>query len=590
VATNVQAKLRQTVSVMDFGATGDGTTDDGAAIRAAIASLPANGGQVYFPAGTYKVTAASGDTSNTAIYVPSFVRITGASQVGTKIVAGANNTVVFRMTGLNGGIENLQINNSSYTNVSGIRLAPTDESQTTTHTDVEFNEITNVSIQQVQEAITLRCGPRVSGADSYCYYNSFINIDIRNCVIGIWLKIPNGGDPGSGVNRNRFINVRVGETGCNTGLQIDAGDTNTFVGCSFEGIQSGTSPSTTPTAIVVAYNSGSYSCTDNKFYGLTIESCTRSVSNKNDLLEFYGWYDATNTYNVPAPAGALPLAVDMSRGYTKSLQTIGTQYLGRGTAALTNAVDLQLDATAQGIAGRDVGTNPNQYFSIDIAKGGGQYSYNEFKTNNQTLWTWGGSLTAYSQVMTIRNPSNGNFYFGQNDTNLVFLNATGFQPANDNAFTLGAAANRWSTVYAGTGTINTSDEREKQQVKPIDDAVLRAWAKVQYCKFKFNDAVAKKGDGARWHIGVIAQKVKEAFESEGLDAFAYGLLCYDQWDEVVEDVLEETDVTLENGTVVKGAKPTGKKRVVLQAGNRYGIRYEQALALECAYLRSKLNG
>jgi hypothetical protein len=145
-------------------------------------------------------------------------------------------------------------------------------------------------------------------------------------------------------------------------------------------------------------------------------------------------------------------------------------------------------------------------------------------------------------------------------------------------------------VYAGNGTINTSDEREKQQVKPIDDAVLRAWAKVEYCAFKFNDAVALKGDGARWHIGLIAQKVKEAFESEGLNAFEYGLLCYDEWDEIVEDVLKEVDVTLEDGTMVKGARPTGEKRVVREAGNRYGIRYEQALALECAFLRSKLNG
>jgi hypothetical protein len=587
------AKLRDTVSVKDFGAVGDGVADDGNAIRLAVASVVANGGgQVYLPAGTYKVTTAVGDVSNTAIYVPSNVRISGASQVRTKIVPGANNVVCFRMTGLNGGIENLQIDDpsSTYTNVSGIRLAPTDESQTTTRTDVEFNCITNISIRRVAEAIVLKCGPQVGGADSYCYYNNFINIDIRNCTLGVWLKIPNGGSPGSGVNRNRFINLRVGETGTNTGLQIDAGDTNTFVGCSFEGIQSGVSPSATPTAIVVAYNSASYSCTDNKFYGLTIEGCTRSVSNKNDLLEFYGWYDSTNTYNVPAPAGALPLAVDMGRGNTKSLNIIGTNSLVRGTASPTTAVDLQLNANAETIGGRDTGSNTNQTFSIDISKGGGPYRLNEFKLAAQSLWTWGSNLTTYADVMRINNPSNANFFFGQNNTDRVFLNGTGYQPVSDNAYTLGAAANRWSTVYAGTGAINTSDEREKQQIKPIDSAVLRAWAKVEYCAFKFNDAVALKGNGARWHIGLIAQKVKEAFESEGLDAFAYGLLCYDEWDEIVEDVLQEVDVTLDDGTIVKGAEPTGEKRIVRQTGNRYGIRYEQALSLECAYLRSKIQG
>ena len=59
VATTVQAKLRQTVSVKDFGAIGDGTTDDTTAIQDTIDYLEANGGGVVFiPAGTYKITSS----------------------------------------------------------------------------------------------------------------------------------------------------------------------------------------------------------------------------------------------------------------------------------------------------------------------------------------------------------------------------------------------------------------------------------------------------------------------------------------------------------------------------------------------------
>lgn len=47
-------------SVTDFGARGDGVTDDRAAIQAAIDSMPARGGVIYFPAGKYKVNAVSG--------------------------------------------------------------------------------------------------------------------------------------------------------------------------------------------------------------------------------------------------------------------------------------------------------------------------------------------------------------------------------------------------------------------------------------------------------------------------------------------------------------------------------------------------
>jgi len=50
---NVQLKLQESVSVTDFGATGDGATNDTVAIQAAIDHVAANGGVLTFPAGTY---------------------------------------------------------------------------------------------------------------------------------------------------------------------------------------------------------------------------------------------------------------------------------------------------------------------------------------------------------------------------------------------------------------------------------------------------------------------------------------------------------------------------------------------------------
>ena len=56
VATTVQTKLRESVSVKDFGAVGNGVADDTAAIQAAYAALPVNSA-LYFPSGTYKYTS-----------------------------------------------------------------------------------------------------------------------------------------------------------------------------------------------------------------------------------------------------------------------------------------------------------------------------------------------------------------------------------------------------------------------------------------------------------------------------------------------------------------------------------------------------
>jgi hypothetical protein len=53
VATTVQAKLRQTVSVKDFGAVGDGVTNDTTAMQNALSS---GASVVYIPAGTYLIS------------------------------------------------------------------------------------------------------------------------------------------------------------------------------------------------------------------------------------------------------------------------------------------------------------------------------------------------------------------------------------------------------------------------------------------------------------------------------------------------------------------------------------------------------
>lgn len=168
--------------------------------------------------------------------------------------------------------------------------------------------------------------------------------------------------------------------------------------------------------------------------------------------------------------------------------------------------------------------------------------------------------------------------------------ASSFSPNTDNALSLGTASNRASTIYAGTGSIATSDERAKTNIVGVNESLMRAWGKVNFKVFQFKDAVEKKGIDARIHVGVIAQEVKAAFESEGLDASRYGLFCRDTWEDEYEDVtvVDQPEVTDEDGNITTPEVTHVEKRLVTAAGDRYGIRYEEALALEAAYQRWRL--
>lgn len=72
VRRTVGDKFRETVSVTDFGAVGDGSTDDSAAIQAAIDSLT-NGGTVVFPmtagGGDYRVAVTKGTNDKYGVKV-----------------------------------------------------------------------------------------------------------------------------------------------------------------------------------------------------------------------------------------------------------------------------------------------------------------------------------------------------------------------------------------------------------------------------------------------------------------------------------------------------------------------------------------
>jgi len=144
--------------------------------------------------------------------------------------------------------------------------------------------------------------------------------------------------------------------------------------------------------------------------------------------------------------------------------------------------------------------------------------------------------------------TSSNLYIGTGDTG-VFFNASedAIYPINtstiagrDNAIDLGKSDTRFKDIYATNGTIQTSDRNEKQDIEALTDAETRVAvaAKGLLRKFRWQSAVALKGDDARIHFGIIAQDLQDAFTAEGLDAGDYAMFISSTWTD--DDGVEQT--------------------------------------------------
>lgn len=198
---------------------------------------------------------------------------------------------------------------------------------------------------------------------------------------------------------------------------------------------------------------------------------------------------------------------------------------------------------------------------------------------------------------------------------LVLESGGNIRPGDDNSKSCGTASYRFSEFRAGNGAIITSDKNAKfieENGGVIPGEWLDAWGVVQWCRYKFKDAVEGKGSDARWHVGLIAQHVRDAFAALDLDATEIGLLCYDEWDEEREPIMEERQIDTETVVVdridtgvldaegdpvfrdvteerpIMGMVDTGETRVTLEAGNRWGLRYDECQAVEAAWQRREL--
>ncbi len=272
-----------------YGADPTGATDARSAIQDAIASNEV----IDFPDGDYLITgASSADAYLNGVVVPFTTQdsVTGNKTFkgsrSVRLLCGSNNMVLWRHSASNCRIEGgLILDVNGKTGCIGLGVMPEDNTQTATVVHQNWNSFGFIWIKGAfDEGIYMQAGPDVAAADSGCWYNDFTSVHVQGAIRGLYMAQPTNVG-GSGVNRNNFFGCRFGQGAMNTGIQItNSSSTNKFYACNMEGIQSGTSPNATPTALIIK----GVSSESNQFFGCTIEACTRDVENENNQTEFYG--------------------------------------------------------------------------------------------------------------------------------------------------------------------------------------------------------------------------------------------------------------------------------------------------------------
>lgn len=146
--------------------------------------------------------------------------------------------------------------------------------------------------------------------------------------------------------------------------------------------------------------------------------------------------------------------------------------------------------------------------------------------------------------------------------NTVYISSEGnFRPYNSGIPSCGTSLGKWSSVWAVSGTIQTSDVNKKNSINDLDDKYEQFINMVVPKSFKMNE-----GTSGRTHIGFIAQEVEAAMTACGITDMEFaGLIKAPVYTKKLLDKdgneLPDYDITSE------------------VIGYDYGLRYEEFIPL-----------
>lgn len=609
VATDVQTKLRQYVSIKDFGAVGDGLTNDTTAWKAFVNYLAANGGEGLLNKGTYLV-----DNWSLTLTLNSPFTIRGE---------GKDVSILKRRGSVTSGI--LGVTTGNYITFSDFTIDNNytgDPASASSGATLFFYKSSYITLQNIrfrkpwktaclvyndwQDTQLIKYGHiRIDGCDvfadsgAYSGYvgpSAFLLADVNdsqitNCYIeniGLYgYEFKNDCSRtliDNCIAKNTYYPFYYGGDGAHTelGYVKDSQISNcTAISCR-SGFVAGLAWNNVVNGLVI--DNSNIADTDWKaYFSIDIrDTCkNNTITNVTAIADQADADTETNTFlvNVDIPAGAgtsLNNYIELSTirqgsrtdkgisafnsGSTGNTVIFGNRdsthqlFLDSATLGSNTAIDQKLHRTSLSSATSELirmrlGSTDDDVpdASKGIAWSGVTDSFWVMPTGATHHTSWVGNQTAYNkiaEVYTISPSVSKTLDLTPGGPVPTYVWATtAFYPGATNAVDLGGSGNAWNNEYFRVAPILTSDANQKQQIRELDTAekAVAARLKLLIRAFKFNDAVAAKGDEARTHIGIIAQDVKVAFESEGLDAAEYGIFCSD----ILEDGTERLGVRYE---------------------------------------------
>jgi len=147
--------------------------------------------------------------------------------------------------------------------------------------------------------------------------------------------------------------------------------------------------------------------------------------------------------------------------------------------------------------------------------------------------SWSGALKFKPNYAT---PDNSTVTMYVSETAVLTLDGNGnVKPSTDDSFDLGSSAKRWDDIYATNGTIQTSDERNKEEVEITDLGLvfINSLTPVAY-KFKnYTQTIISENENGdevteeiektftRKHQGLLAQQVEEVLNGKDFAGLIY---------------------------------------------------------------------